>query len=923
MDISTKILSDIVIYNKYAKYNKYLKRRETFDEIIDRNLKMHIDKFKGNTELIKEINKAYKLVYDRKVLPSMRACQFAGRPIELMPSRQYNCFDINTEFMTKDGIKSFKDYKDGDNVTIRARRGWKPAKVKYFGKENITKLILRKGNRIKEIETTENHRWILDNNDILTTSELETDMKLKSFQKSTNLDIIEMCPIAIQHGIVFGDGTYNKENNSCSIRICGDSVNETSSFFFSKNKNKKTIVGLPSNFKNLPDLNMNKQYLYGFLAGWFLSDGSIGKTGSNITLSSSNYDYLKWARSAFSFLCITTSDINISRKINPFNNKESYLYRITIDRENLPEDFLLLDKHKNRFNSIKKEINWKVETIINTNTQKDVFCIVEPEFQEFTLANGVLTKNCAYLAANHPAIFSETMFLLLGGTGVGFSVQRHHVEKLPPVRKPPKGKTRRYVIADNINGWADAIKMLVKSYFNGKPEPRFDYSDIREKGSELITSGGKAPGPQPLKNCIHHLKSIFDSKDEGEQLSSLNVHDMMCHIADAVLAGGIRRAACISLFDLDDEDMLTCKFGNWWELNPQRGRANNSVMILRHKVKEEDFKKLWKKIQLSGCGEPGFCFTNDKETGGNPCFEIALKSEQFCNLSEVNISDVESQEDLNERVRAAATIGTLQASYTDFHYLRESWKKNTEKDALLGVSMTGIASGTFNNLNLTEAALIVNEQNEKIAKMIGINKASRTTCIKPSGTTSLVFGCSSGIHAYHSTYYLRRMRIGKDESIYKYLKDNCPNLVVDDLMNPKQGIIEIPIKAPNDAIIRTESPIELLERVKLFSEKWIRPGYRKGENNHNVSATISIKDNEWEEVGEWMWKNRNSYNGLSVLNYDGGSYFQAPFEDITEDEYNKRLLDLVQIDLSKIIEERDNTDLQGEQACSGGKCEIF
>jgi ribonucleoside-diphosphate reductase alpha chain len=315
--------------------------------------------------------------------------------------------------------------------------------------------------------------------------------------------------------------------------------------------------------------------------------------------------------------------------------------------------------------------------------------------------------NCAYVPINHKDSFAEAMFLLLGGTGVGYSVQKHHVEKLPEIRKPNPDRTRRYLISDSIEGWADAIKVLMKSYFGENTStPLFDFSDIRAKGAALVTSGGKAPGPQPLKDCIHNIRGVLDAKRDSDKLTPLEVHDIVCYIADAVLAGGIRRAALISLFSADDEEMISCKSGNWWELNPQRGRANNSAALIRSKITEEYFQDIWKRIELSGAGEPGIYFTNDKDWGTNPCCEIALRENQFCNLCEVNVSNIESQEDYNSRVKAAAFIGTLQAGYTDFHYLRDIWKRNTEKDALIGVSMTGIASGVVLKYDMTQAANI-------------------------------------------------------------------------------------------------------------------------------------------------------------------------------------------------------------------------
>ena len=898
--------------------------------------------------------------------------------------------------------------------------------------------------------------------------------------------------------------------------------------------------------------------------------------------------------------------------------------------------------------------------------------------------------NCAYLPIDHLDAFSEAMFLLLGGTGVGYSVQKHHVEKLPEIRKPNPNRTRRFLIGDSIEGWADAIKVLFKSYFGEQVStPEFDFSDIRPKGAQLVTSGGKAPGPQPLKDCLHKLQGMLSAKEDGNKLTPIEVHDMVCHIADAVLAGGIRRAALISLFSADDHEMIACKSGAWWEQNPQRGRANNSATLVRHKITKDFFMELWKRVEASGAGEPGIYLTNDKDWGTNPslragtkvlttegifpieelegkefkvknlngqisdakcwlsgvnkqlhkltledgteyfatpehewpvwdgskyvkvktpelmngdelpiirentlfdgdlgtyddgflcgwiigdgwvsnrkeyleygmivsdtddesniseklintikenvhsfsgnfkkryknnfgieeeesqivlidtntkeisinnksvyeylskfgtlnkseglpksiwvngsenyrkgiidglfssdgnvsknqkritlttkhfklandvsellgfygikskikksstklegydsefvrydlricetasikhfreifkltnkykqdildsyefrynifdrkqikvesveltdiyedvwdisvfdethcfqiskvitgnCCEIALRPNQFCNLCEVNVSDIESQEDLNNRVRAAAFIGTLQAGYTDFHYLRDVWKRTTEKDALIGVSMTGIGSGVVLGYNMKESAKIVKEENARVAELIGINKSARTTTVKPAGTTSLTLGTSSGIHAWHNDYYIRRIRVGKNESIYDFFKNNHPELVEDEYFRPHDtAVISVPQKAPQGAILRTESPFQLLERVKKVTQEWVKPGHRSGSNSHNVSATISLKPEDWELAGEWMWENRDFYNGLSVLPHDGGTYIQAPFEDCDEETYNRMFSKLHSIDLSKVIEHQDDTDLSGELACSGNSCEI-
>ena len=530
--------------------------------------------------------------------------------------------------------------------------------------------------------------------------------------------------------------------------------------------------------------------------------------------------------------------------------------------------------------------------------------------------------NCAYLPVSEVEAFSETMFLLLGGTGVGYSVQRHHVTQLPEVRSPNKRK-RRFLVSDNIEGWADAVKVLMESYFKGSMAVDFDYRDIRPKGAMLITSGGKAPGPQPLKDCIHQLTKVLDTAI-GRNLTTLEVHDLMCYIADAVLAGGIRRAALIALFSMDDLEMMSCKSGEWYVDNPQRGRANNSAVILRHRATKDDFLKLWERVEASGSGEPGVYFSNDKDWGTNPCCEIGLRPYQFCNLVELNVSDIESQEDLNARSKAAAFIGTLQAGYTNFHYLRDVWKETTERDALIGVGQTGIGSGVILSYDLVEAAEVVKEENARVAKLLDINVAARCTTVKPSGTSSCVLGTSSGIHAWHNDYYIRRQRLGKNEALYQHLAKHHPELIEDEYFNPEQqAVVEIPQKAPEGSILRTENALDLLERVRKFNTEWVQVGHREGQNSHNVSCTISVKEDEWPDVGEWMWKNRNTFNGIAVLPYNGGTYTQAPFEDITEERFNMLERSLNDIDLTGVIEAEDETDLSGEAACAGGACEIL
>lgn len=638
---------------------------------------------------------------------------------------------------------------------------------------------------------------------------------------------------------------------------------------------------------------------------------------------------------------------------------------------------------------------------------------VLPSMRALQFAGNAIEKNearvynCSYMPMDDYRAFSELMFLLLGGTGVGYSVQYHHIEKLPEIHKPLK--ETKFLIGDSIEGWADAVKQLMKAFFGiTKTKPRFDYSDIRPKGSRLVTAGGKAPGPEPLRICLTKIEALLNEKENGSKLTPLEVHDINCFIADAVLAGGIRRAALISLFSMDDKEMATCKHGNWWELNPQRGRSNNSAVVLRNRVSKDDFEELWDMTVQSNSGEPGIYFTNDPEYGTNPCCEISLRPFTFCNLTEINAGTVgeeiipvpantmsvasighqqkaNSQRDFNERAKIAAFFGTLQAGYSDFHYLRPIWKKNTEKDALIGVGITGICNGNLEGLNLTEAVDIVMKENERVAKLIGINKAARTTTIKPSGTTSCVVGTSSGIHAWHSAKYIRNMQCKVGDALYNFFTEHYPELIKVMDYDPNSAVIGIPQIAPTTATLReNENAIQMLERVKKFNIEWVQAGHRRGPNTNNVSATVSVdKDevyiesyainekmqldnldwasiqvqedklvvenehgtqfpledltveerslfankwhNEWDAVGDWMWENKNSYNGLSVLPMDNGSYRDAPFEVVT-DEVFQRKLDYIKdndINLTLIIEEEDNTTQKDNIACGPSGCEII
>jgi ribonucleoside-diphosphate reductase alpha chain len=543
---------------------------------------------------------------------------------------------------------------------------------------------------------------------------------------------------------------------------------------------------------------------------------------------------------------------------------------------------------------------------------------------EAILKNNCRQYNCSFLAIDDIRAFGEILFLLLSGVGVGYSVQKIHINNLPKV-----GRTTEegiFKVHDSIQGWSQALDMLIDAYFCNRIRPVFDFSDVRPKGSYLVTTGAKAPGPEPLKYMLGEVEARLKLA-RGRKLTSLEIHDIICIISDCVLAGGIRRAACISLFDKDDQEMLKCKSGEWWTKHPYRARANNSAVLLRQEIKKEEFDFIFNICKDSGSGEPGFSWTNDLSISYNPCHEIALNSNQFCNLTTISQTGIDSKKEFLKRVYSATLIGTLQAAYTDFPYIRQNWKNITEKEALIGVSFTGIAdsSNTVSAKWLIEGAKLVKEVNEKYAKKIGINLAARTTTVKPEGTSSCVLGSSSGIHARHSEYYIRRVRMNKNDALAAYLQKTIPELVEEDFNSATGVVVSIPQESPKGSILReNETALDLFNRAIKYNKYWIKPGHRSGKNRHNVSCTISVKPEEWETLKEAMWENREYYSGISLLPYDGGTYKQAPFETITKEIFEKLNSLVKDVDLTKVTEAEDNTSRINQLACIGkDTCEIL
>ena len=530
--------------------------------------------------------------------------------------------------------------------------------------------------------------------------------------------------------------------------------------------------------------------------------------------------------------------------------------------------------------------------------------------------------NCCFVAVNSLRAFDEAIFLLMSGCGVGFSVETHVIEKLPKVTVPTEQTT--HVIADTKEGWAIAFRQLIGAYFGENSKPIFDYSQIRPAGAPLKLSGGTASGPGVLKASIESVEKILSKLKTGDSLSSLQAFDIICHGALCVVAGGSRRSSLICLFSPDDQDMLTCKEArNIGTENYQRYCSNNSAVFYRDTTTKEDFDRFWAYASTQKTGDPGVFWSNKKGTGTNPCVEVGLNEGQFCCLVEVNGSTVTSQFDFEERCYAASFVATLQASYTDFKYIRPMWKAQTEEEALIGVGVTGICSGQMSSMDLISASAVVKATNTAIARRIGINASPRCTVVKPAGTTSLLFGCSSGIHAWHAPQYRRRITVAHIEPVYKFLKARVPEAMDPKFAYPDQSWLNFPVVAPENSITRAEKLEDMLARVRRWNIEWIGGGHRDGVVHNNVSATLHIEDADWTPLKQWMWDNRDIYNGLAFFpKYDDSSHPQLPHEDCSAEEIQEMQQRLANFDLSQFIEGEDSTNFMAESACTTESCEI-
>jgi ribonucleoside-diphosphate reductase alpha chain len=545
----------------------------------------------------------------------------------------------------------------------------------------------------------------------------------------------------------------------------------------------------------------------------------------------------------------------------------------------------------------------------------------------------VAAYNCAYLPVDSPRSFDETLYILMCGTGVGYSVESKYIDQLPKISENFQDTDTIIVVQDSKEGWAKAFRELISLLIAGQV-PRWDTSRVRPAGSRLKTFGGRASGPEPLEDLFRFCVEIF-KRAAGRRLTSIECHDILCKVADVVVVGGVRRSAMISLFDCTDNRMSKAKFGAWWVDNPQRALANNSAVYENRRPDIGFFMEKWKELYDSKSGEPGFfsryacqniAARNGRrdaewDFGTNPCSEIILRPFQFCNLSEVVVRKNDTFESLSRKVRLATILGTIQSTFTDFKYLRKKWKDNCEEERLLGVSLTGICDNIrlLNNASvLRELKNVAVETNKEWAEKLGINVSAAITCVKPSGTVSQLVNSASGLHARHSEYYLRTVRADNKDPITQFLKDQGVYYEPCVMKPETTTVFYFPIKSPEGSLTRgKQTAIDALNLWKTLQENWCE---------HKPSATISVKEHEWMEVGAWVYENFDTLSGVSFLPYDGGTYKQAPYTEVTEEEYKEWVAKHPPVTINwddlRLYETEDGTTGNQELACTAGGCDV-
>lgn len=948
-------LQQFQFYDKYSRYDENLGRRETWVETVDRSVAFLRELVQDQIERTRDRHdkrakdlpeetwvEIRQAILEMRVMPSMRLLAMAGPAARRQNLAIYNCFSGDTTFVTREGIKSLEEMV-GQKVEVMTTASWRQAEVKSFGKQQIQRVRLRHwtgkshGNVFHEVYVTPNHRWLLL--DGTETTDLRVGDKLASPMPYMD-DVSQLAPIfesgarhvGSMHGFIYGDGTItrNGDREYVQVRLCGKKRHFLDTIFAgmkhslppSYDGDPVVYCGKHIEWKSLPE-NPNARYAGDFIYGLMCADGSKINKSENYRIDTQNAELVDWL---FKYAALAGYKILSHRvydNVTNYGKRSAPLHQIALGRG---ESAIL-----------------RVESIELLN-EAEVFCAVEPDTHTFMLGNGQITGNCSAIGIDSIEAFVEALLISMAGCGVGFSVERRFVDKLPTIAQWTGNKNSEplvqyegaselwplHVVEDTTEGWANALRLGLETWFAGG-DIRFDFSLVRPAGAVLKTKGGRASGPEPLKKLLREIRWIIIRK-RGQKLRPIDAHDIMCHVGSAAVSGGTRRTAMISLFDADDQEMLHAKDGDLTK-QPQRWNANNSAVWPERGITQREFIEQMLSMDKAGTGEPGiFNRTAIQQTQPrhrkqvdfltNPCGEVTLRPDGgLCNLSICVARPDDTYETLKRKVELATIIGTIQSLATHFPGLREQWRRNAEEERLLGVDITGqrdcpVVQSPSIMVSLRDS---VYETNVRIAELFQINQSASTTVVKPSGNSSVLLNCSSGIHARWAPYYIRNVRVGATTPIYKVLRDaGVP-------MQPEVGqtaenaitwVASFPVKSPDGALTRNDLPA-LEQCVYWLQNKlyW---------TTHNPSVTITYRPDELLDLIKWVWERHDLIGGMSFLPRDDAQYNLMPYQEITEERYKELVSAFPAVDYAKLYryEQSDMSTAAQELSCFAGQCEI-
>lgn len=936
--------TDIQAYqfmSKFSRWRETDRRRETWRETVFERVMPWFRRVlvKYGCELADaEWSMLEDSMYHLQAGPAMRVVQMAGPALDRCEMGAYNCLSRDTKFVTESGVRSFEDFEDGDLVTVLSHAGeWRPAVVRKYGTQKLNTVVLRRGSSRTEVKATANHRWLLRDGTV-TESLKAGDQILTPPTPFADWDYDTAEPdekLFWAYGLVFGDGTLVKKNGEyrhSMVRLCGDKAKYLERFSelgfshsFPPSQDGEPTVYTGRYLKSLPSLEADGlRKTLAFVRGWLDADGTKNTNPSPnrfTSLQVTGEDKIAFARSVLPAVGVyITSEQDVTDRETNYGQRSGTTVRFGISQH---------------FGSSKNASSYSVVEV-REGEREEVWCLEVDEDASFVLPTGVVTGNCTAMPIVDLKCFPEMLYILMQGCGVGFSVESEFIDQLPPLKKQRGEPPVTIVVEDHTEGWCDALYEALLLWWDGY-DVHLDVSKVRAAGTRLKTKGGRASGPGPLLELFAFIRNLVMAR-QGKRLRDVDAHRLCCFIGRIVQVGGVRRAATISLSDLDSIGMRDIKSSNWWadttywSDGKYLSMANNSA-VYEERPSIETFMSEWLSLVKSKSGERGIFNRQAAELHRparrkglqrwivNPCCEILLRLFGMCNLSIAIARANDTPETLKHKVRVATYFGVMQSLCTDFKYVREEWKKNCEEERLLGVDITGHADCPLLRFGAPGRAELLKELKAEVdavarslSERFGINYSAANTCVKPSGDSAVFFDCASGVSPRFAAEQIRWVRESKDSPVARYLTDaGVPNAPAPEAPDSLK-VFGFPRKSPEGSTTRDQmTALDQLNNWLEWKTCWAE---------HSVSATIYVDEDEWLEAGAWVYEHFDHVTGLSFLPRDNGTYVYAPNEQLTPEQYAEWEGNFPALDWSKLTryEDDDQTDVTGAVACANGVC---